>query len=246
MATLRLENPRLAASSSRSSLDKKPASTANPSVLVPHSSTRAASTTTVYKTTPTPVPSSTSYLVANASVLGSMQRRPLSKSKTLQIQPDRTGSISTIQQLSQRNESPVPSIPRNVGHGCAKSGVDDASQVTEHVSGLYHQQERDTKKEHEERLRNLKEYVRNHLFPKWKFFTSKKQMAFTDRKGGIILKICNDLHVREESHIYWWDMNKNTILAALNRKRNDVTAYLKKHFCCKFCPFRKQTAQHFF
>jgi hypothetical protein len=60
----------------------------------------------------------------------------------------------------------------------------------------------------------------------------QKQMAFTDRKGGIILKICNDLHVREECHIYWWDMNKKAILAALNRKRNDVTAYLKKHFCC--------------
>jgi hypothetical protein len=49
-------------------------------------------------------------------------------------------------------------------------------------------------------------------------------MAFTDREGGIILKICNDLHVREEeSRIYWWDMNKKAILAALNRKRNDVT-----------------------
>jgi hypothetical protein len=136
----------------------------------------------------------------------------------------------------------VPSVPKNVGHGRGKS-YDDASQVTEHISGLYHQQERDTNKEHEERLRNLKEYVRNHLFPKWKFFTSKKQMAFTDRKGGIILKICNDLHVRKESRIHWWDMNKKAILAALNRKRNDVMAYLKKHFCCKFGNCRIITTQ---
>jgi hypothetical protein len=85
--------------------------------------------------------------------------------------------------------------------------------------------------------------VRNHLFPKWKFFTSKEQMSFTDRKGGIILKIRNDLHVQKESHIYWWDMNKKAILAALNRKRNDVTAYLKKHFCCKFWNCRMRTTQ---
>jgi 1,2-phenylacetyl-CoA epoxidase PaaB subunit len=198
----------------------------------------------VYKPTPTQVFSSASY-IANASVLNSIQWLPLSKPKIVQIQPDRTGSLSTVPQLSQTNKSPVPSIPRNVGHGRGKS-VDYASQVTKHVSGLYHQQERDTKREHEERLRNLKEYLRNHLFPKWKLFTRKKQMASTDREGGIILKICNDLHVREESRIYWWDMNKKAILAALNRKRNDVTTYLKKHFCCKFYIIRKpQTAQIF-
>jgi hypothetical protein len=88
----------------------------------------------VYKPTHTQVFSSASH-IANASVLNSIQRLPLSKPKIVQIQPNRTGSISTIPQLSQTNKSPVPSIPRNVGHGRGKS-VDDVSQVTEHVSGL--------------------------------------------------------------------------------------------------------------
>jgi hypothetical protein len=59
-------------------------------------------------------------------------------------------------------------------------------------------------------------------------------MLFSDKEGGIVLKICNDLHVRKESHMYWWELNRKPILEALNRKRNDVTAYLKKHFCGEF------------
>jgi hypothetical protein len=81
-------------------------------------------------------------------------------------------------------------------------------------------------KEQEDRFRNLKEYVRSNLFPYWKIFSSKKQLAFTDKKGGIVLKICNDLHGRKESQVYWWDMNKKAILSVLKRKRNDVAAYL--------------------
>jgi hypothetical protein len=60
-------------------------------------------------------------------------------------------------------------------------------------------------------------------------------MVFSNRAAGIVLKICNDLHVRPESQMYWWDLNKKAVLESLNQKRNDVTAYLKKHFCGKSC-----------
>jgi hypothetical protein len=147
--------------------------------------------------------------------------------------PDQTRSNNSPLLSLAHASSIAPTIPSNIVQSSGK-GVDESSCVTEHITGLYQIQEKDQKKEQEERLRNLKEYVRNHLFPYWKFFSSKKQMAFTDKKGGIVLKICNDLHVRKESRIYWWDMNKKAILSALNRKRNDVTAYLKKHFCRKY------------
>jgi hypothetical protein len=112
---------------------------------------------------------------------------------------------------------------------------DETSVVTEtNNSALYEQDKKDHKKEREERMRNLKDYVRNSLFPSWKFFSNQKQMLFSDKEGGIVLKICNDLHVRKESQMYWWELNRKPILEALNRKRNDVTAYLKKHFCVKY------------
>jgi hypothetical protein len=66
------------------------------------------------------------------------------------------------------------------------------------------------------------------------FFSNQKQMLFSNKEGGIVLKICNDLHGRKESQMYWWELNRKPILEALNRKRNDVTAFLKKHFCGKF------------
>jgi hypothetical protein len=116
---------------------------------------------------------------------------------------------------------------------CGKAN-DVSSVVTEtNNASLYEQDKNDSKKEHELHMRQLKEYVRNSLFPYWKFFSNKKQMVFSNQEGGIVLKICNELHVRPDSHMYWWDLNKKPILDALNRKRNDVTAYLKKHFCGK-------------
>jgi hypothetical protein len=103
--------------------------------------------------------------------------------------------------------------------------------TAEAASVLYVSEARDSKKEHQSRMASLKGYVRNELFPNWKFFSSEKQMVFSNRKGGIVLKICNNLSVRPESQQYWWDTYKKTILMALNRKRNDVTSYIKKHFC---------------
>jgi hypothetical protein len=76
-------------------------------------------------------------------------------------------------------------------------------------------------------------------FPVWtldKLLAAREALdpsLFSDKAGGIVLKICNDLHVRKESQMYWCELNRKHILAALNRKRNDVTAYLKKRFCGK-------------
>jgi hypothetical protein len=50
-------------------------------------------------------------------------------------------------------------------------------------------------------MRQLRDYVSNSLFPFWKFFSIKKQMVFSNRAGGIVLKICNGLHVWPESQM---------------------------------------------
>jgi hypothetical protein len=124
------------------------------------------------------------------------------------------------------------SVPARIVHGGGK-GVDENSLVTENNSALYNPEHRDYKQEQEHRMKQLKDYVRNNLFPAWKFFSSKKQMVFSDKKGGIVLKICIDLNVHHNCLMYWWDTHKKAILDALNRKRNDVTSYLKKRFCGK-------------
>ena len=136
------------------------------------------------------------------------------------------------------NVSPL-AVPANVIQSGGRQGVDESSLVTENNSVLYNHELWDSKKENEYRMSQLKEYVRNDLFPAWKFFSSKKQMVFSNKPGGIVLKICNDLKVHNDHLMYWWDTHKKNILDALNRKRNDVTSYLKKRFCGKcnlLCP----------
>jgi hypothetical protein len=130
---LRVENQLQHVSSSCSSLDKKPAPTAKKNVLGPHSNTSTCATA-VYKPTATPVLSSTLYL-ENSNVLNSLQQPSLSNHMAMQTLPDNQGSLSSTPLLTHTNESPLPSIPRNVGHGCGKS-VDDPSQVTKNISGL--------------------------------------------------------------------------------------------------------------
>ena len=127
--------------------------------------------------------------------------------------------------------TPVPAAILSHGRG---RGSEESSLITENNTSLYNPTVVDPKKQHEQRMRDLRAYVRFDLFPYWKFFSSKKQMVFNNKKGGIVFKICNDLNVREGDMQFWWDTNQKQILNALNRKRNDVTAYLKKQFCCKF------------
>jgi hypothetical protein len=143
----------------------------------------------------------------------------------------------SYQQVFTHTPSPVGSsaVPNQIEGRIQTTINDETSVVTDtNNSALYEQEKKDHKQEQEQRMRQLQEYVRNRLFPFWKFFSNQKQMLFSDKAGGIVLKICNDLHVRKESQMYWWELNRKHILAALNRKRNDVTApYLKKRFCGK-------------
>jgi hypothetical protein len=66
---------------------------------------------------------------------------------------------------------------------------DETSVVTEtNNSALYEQDKKDHIREQEERMRNLKDYVRNSLFPFWKKNSNKKQVLFSNKEGGIVLK----------------------------------------------------------
>ena len=126
----------------------------------------------------------------------------------------------------------VPSTVEN-RHG---GGLDDSPSVNTtlstsvNTSAMFQPSERDLKKENSDRRLALQEYIRNELFPRWKFFTHRKQTVYSGKKGGIVLKICNDMHVRPEHREKWWDTHSQEVVGALNRKRADVTNYLKKVF----------------
>jgi hypothetical protein len=126
------------------------------------------------------------------------------------------------------------SVPTTIAPDNAKSfHHDDGSAITFSQSALYNVEERDPKKDEVNRQKALKEYVRQNLFPGWKFFTSAKQLHFNNNSGSIVVKICNDLNVSPKSRQTWWELNKGVILENLNRKRSDVAAYLKKQFIGK-------------
>jgi hypothetical protein len=76
----------------------------------------------------------------------------------------------------------------------------------------------------------IQEYVRYSLFSKWKFFTSKQQLAFDARPRSICFKIMSDLHVDPSNRTVWWEENKLKIVMKLNRKRSDVTTQIRKAF----------------
>jgi hypothetical protein len=60
---------------------------------------------------------------------------------------------------------------------------DETSVVTEtNNSALYEQDKKDHKKEQEQRMRQLKDYVRNNLFPFWKFFPIKNKCSSATKK----------------------------------------------------------------
>ena len=190
------------------------------------------------------IPTAGTSLVSEVNAMSAVTSTPPANSSSLyQQRVAHTSTINTGRNPATStfvNLSPLAQqIPTNVVHGGNKQGVDETSLVTENNSVLYNQELWDTKRENEYRMSQLKEYVRNDLFPNWKFFSSKKQMVFSNKPGGIVLKICNDLKVHNDHQMYWWDTHKKSILDVLNRKRNDVTSYLKKRFCgklnCIFC-----------
>jgi hypothetical protein len=142
-------------------------------------------------------------------------------------------------------EAPSTGVPRTIieqrtiaGNGDEEDGKEDEeSGITSGTPSLYNPEERDSKKEEQKRHIACMEYVRHELFPKWKFFTSPHHLVYDDSKGSIVLKICNDLNVKREGRMTWWDLNKNTVVHILNQKRNEVTAYVKQRFIgeCGFC-----------
>jgi hypothetical protein len=46
-------------------------------------------------------------------------------------------------------------------------------------------------------------------------WSNQKQMLFSNKERGIIIKICNNLHLRQ---MYWWELNRKPILEALNQR----------------------------
>ena len=135
------------------------------------------------------------------------------------------------------NKHVLPVLEVATSNGAGKNDqmeVASGSGITEpHQSGLYNEEDNNLKLVQQRRINDLRNYVQTKLFPYWKFFNSKKQMLFSAKKGSIVLKICNDMHVSKAGRCSWWDMNKKAILSTLNRKWSDVTGYIRMKFIGK-------------
>ena len=147
-----------------------------------------------------------------------------------------TASTTPSRSHNSTVQAPRPTPPPamvNAGRTVLDESNSVRSTLTSSQTAMYNHAVKDLKKEEKNRKDALQEYVRHDLFPRWKFFTNKKQMIFSCKKGGIVLKICNDLSVRKEQRQVWWDTNSKSISDSLNRKRSDVTSYMKTIFLGK-------------
>lgn len=143
-----------------------------------------------------------------------------------------TISPSSIQRVGDNNN--VPNTIVSNGNQVEDTQSIRSTLTNSQALSIYdHGEELAKKKEEKSRKIALQEYIRHDLFPRWKFFTNKKQMVFSDKKGGIVTKICNDLFVRKEQRHIWWDNHSKEISEGLNRKRNDVITSIKRLFLGK-------------
>lgn len=82
---------------------------------------------------------------------------------------------------------------------------------------------------------DLRQYVRYQLFSKLKFIMNEKQMNYSRDKGSFCMMICSALGFGGDDDVAvgWWEEYKDKVLVALNNKRADVTAAMKRTFLSK-------------
>ena len=80
----------------------------------------------------------------------------------------------------------------------------------------------------------LNKYVRQTLFPRWKFFTSSLQLVWSNNTTSIPQFSCEKMNVKPEFGEWWWCLNQSEIMKQLNQKRSDVGGAMKKVFMGKF------------
>jgi hypothetical protein len=147
--------------------------------------TSTTSTNTPRAGTPTsgkdPV-STTARPFTTATTVYSNSNRGLEAIRQLQTMVQGSTTLQSHQQGFTHTPSPVgSSVPISIGGRLRIN--DEMSVVTEtNNSALYEQDKKDHKKEREERMRNLKDYVRNSLFPFWNFFPIQSKCSSATKK----------------------------------------------------------------
>jgi len=94
-----------------------------------------------------------------------------------------------------------------------------------------------SKKANEARLsqvHELRKFVKDKLFPRWKFFTHRSQLMWTSTPNSICHYVCEHMHLRPEYKERWWHHHQEDVMKELNRKRSDVCSAMKKVFLGKF------------
>jgi hypothetical protein len=119
---------------------------------------------------------------ATAATVYSNSNWGVESSRPLQTMVPGSTTPQSYQQGFTHTPSPVgSSVPISIGGRLRIN--DEKSVVTEtNNSALYKQDKKDHKKEQEQRMRNLKDYVRNSLFPFWKYFSNQNKCSSATEK----------------------------------------------------------------
>ena len=94
-----------------------------------------------------------------------------------------------------------------------------------------------SKNENEAKLsqaHELSKFAKERLFPRWKFFTNRSQLMWTQTPNSICHYVCTSMNVRPEYRERWWHHHQENVMKELNRKRSDVSSAMKKVFLSKY------------
>ena len=83
---------------------------------------------------------------------------------------------------------------------------------------------------------DLRQFVRNTLFPAQKMITGAEQMAYSESAHSICQFVCGGMHVVPHFRAEWWEMNKKFVLQTLNRRRTDVGGLVKTKLIGTYTP----------
>ena len=86
----------------------------------------------------------------------------------------------------------------------------------------------------EELKQDLKQFVRNHVFPKCKMVTNPMQLQFTTDKKSICQFVCEGMNVKPSRQGIWWEQSKKAIHQCINKRRGHVSTAVKNVFIGEF------------
>jgi hypothetical protein len=164
-------------------------------------------------------------LGSHADMLARSRIVPTTGVGGVEKEDEHPGEVAFV--VTSKGAAAVLDSPENVG---SDDGEVASSEASADAMWYNAKDKKDAKKgkKHE-----LKKFVRSSLFPRWKFFTKKKQLVWEDGPDTICGLVCDGMHVKPAFQERWWHNNQDIMMRELNRKRSDVVGSMKRVFMGK-------------